>query len=122
MKHKNQEATETNKQPILYIKSLLFKPALCNLGTGPEVSELGVGSTDADILLCAASTFSLFSSQAHRFEGQGDHYHHLQSTNAGALLSNSCNLYLLCNGRALKIQVKYRLFGIRVRKESKSFG
>lgn len=55
MKHKNQEATETNKQPILYIKSLLFKPASCNLGTGPEVSELGVGSTDADILLCAAS-------------------------------------------------------------------
>lgn len=54
---KTMEATETSKHPItvLYLKSLLFKPAVYILGTGPEVCELGVGSTAADILLCASS-------------------------------------------------------------------
>lgn len=51
------KATKTNKHPItfLYLKSLLFKLAMCILGTRPEICELGVGSTTADILLCASS-------------------------------------------------------------------
>lgn len=54
---KNMEATKTSEHLItfLYLKSLLFKPAVYILGPGPKVCELDVGSTVADILLCASS-------------------------------------------------------------------